>query len=155
MKNNKGITLIALVITIIVLLILAGVSIAMLTGDNGILTKATESTTATDLAEVLERVNMELDAQMANALAGDSFNTVGDIEKNLGLDDEKKLKGYTITVVSDSGAYNTNNDVTITITDDPDDDVTFTQNIGKVAIGADGDWEITPVKGSVEEVSAD
>ncbi|MBO4816635.1 MAG: hypothetical protein J5507_07135 [Clostridia bacterium] len=40
MKNNKGITLIALVVTIIVLLILAGVSIAMLSGDNGILTNA-------------------------------------------------------------------------------------------------------------------
>lgn len=39
-KEQKGVTLIALVITIIVLLILAGVSIAMLTGDNGILTKA-------------------------------------------------------------------------------------------------------------------
>lgn len=39
-KNNKGITLIVLVITIIVLLILAGVSIAMLSGDNGILTQA-------------------------------------------------------------------------------------------------------------------
>ena len=38
--SNKGITLIALVITIIVLLILAGVSIAMLTGENGILTQA-------------------------------------------------------------------------------------------------------------------
>ena len=37
---NDGITLIALVITIIVLLILAGVSIAMLTGDNGIITQA-------------------------------------------------------------------------------------------------------------------
>lgn len=43
MKNNKGITLIALVVTIIVLLILAGVSIAMLTGQNGILNKATEA----------------------------------------------------------------------------------------------------------------
>ena len=39
-KNSKGITLIALVITIIVLLILAGVTIATLTGDNGILTQA-------------------------------------------------------------------------------------------------------------------
>ena len=38
-RNNTGITLIALVITIIVLLILAGVSIAMLTGNNGILTR--------------------------------------------------------------------------------------------------------------------
>ena len=42
-KKEKGITLIALVITIIVLLVLAGVTIAMLMGDNGILTKATES----------------------------------------------------------------------------------------------------------------
>ena len=40
LKQVKGITLIALVITIIVLLILAGVSIAMLTGENGILTQA-------------------------------------------------------------------------------------------------------------------
>ncbi len=43
MRNQKGVTLIALVITIIVLLILAGVSIAMLTGDNGILTQANKS----------------------------------------------------------------------------------------------------------------
>ena len=43
MKGNKGITLIALVITIIVLLILAAVSIAMLTGENSILNRASES----------------------------------------------------------------------------------------------------------------
>ena len=42
-QNIKGITLIALVITIIVLLILAGVSITMLTGGNGILTRGTKS----------------------------------------------------------------------------------------------------------------
>ena len=40
-KNNEGITLIALIITVIVLLILVGVTIATLMGDNGILTKAT------------------------------------------------------------------------------------------------------------------
>ncbi len=39
-KNEKGITLIALVITIIILLILAGITIATLTGENGILSKA-------------------------------------------------------------------------------------------------------------------
>ena len=38
-SKEKGITLIALVITIIVLLILAGISITMLTGNNSILTK--------------------------------------------------------------------------------------------------------------------
>ena len=49
-KNTKGITLIALVITIIVLLILAGVSIAMLTGQNGILTQAQRAKNETNSA---------------------------------------------------------------------------------------------------------
>ena len=39
-RKRKGITLIALVVTVIVLLVLAGVSISMLTGQNGILTQA-------------------------------------------------------------------------------------------------------------------
>ena len=54
MTNNKGITLIALVITIIVLLILAGVSIAMLTGENGILNQATTARDETVVGEVEE-----------------------------------------------------------------------------------------------------
>ena len=55
LKDNKGITLIALVITIIVLLILAGVSIAMLTGNNGILTQATNAAGQTDVAGIKEK----------------------------------------------------------------------------------------------------
>ena len=58
LKNNKGITLIALVITIIVLLILAGVSIAMLTGDNGILTQAENAQTATREADIKEAISL-------------------------------------------------------------------------------------------------
>ena len=49
--NKNGITLIALVITIIVLLILAGVSISMLTGDNGILTQAQNAKKETEEAQ--------------------------------------------------------------------------------------------------------
>ena len=49
-KNTRGITLIALVITIIVLLILAGVTIAALSGDNGILTRAKEAKKKTEQA---------------------------------------------------------------------------------------------------------
>ena len=82
--NNKGITLIALVITIIVLLILAGVSIAMLTGQNGILTQSSNSKDKTNAAEVAERVNMELNVQLSRAMAGESFNTAEDIVKNIG-----------------------------------------------------------------------
>ena len=54
LKEMKGITLIALVITIIVLLILAGVSIATLTGENGILTQATNAKQETKQAEADE-----------------------------------------------------------------------------------------------------
>ena len=83
MKNNKGITLIALVITIIVLLILAGVSIAMLTGSNGVLTRASDADKATTKAEYIERINMELQAQYANALAGVAFDSDTTIKGNL------------------------------------------------------------------------
>lgn len=59
-KQTEGITLIALVITIIVLLILAGISIAMLTGDNGLLTKAKESEIKTDIATTKEQIKIEI-----------------------------------------------------------------------------------------------
>ncbi len=54
-KNVHGITLIALVITIIVLLILAGVSIAMLTGQNGILTQAQNAKDKTEYKNAEEK----------------------------------------------------------------------------------------------------
>jgi type II secretory pathway pseudopilin PulG len=59
-KRNSGITLIALVITIIVLLILAGVTIATLTGDNGLLTKASEAQKANIEATAREKIQIEV-----------------------------------------------------------------------------------------------
>ena len=59
-KDVKGITLIALVITIIVLLILAAVSIAMLTGENGLLQKATKAKEENKLAQAKEQINLML-----------------------------------------------------------------------------------------------
>ena len=59
-KKKKGITLIALVITIIVLLILAGISISMLTGDNSILQKATEAKTNTEEKSKEEQIKLEV-----------------------------------------------------------------------------------------------
>ncbi len=57
-RKTKGITLIALIITIIVLLILAGVSIATLTGENGILTRASKATDENRAASVEEAVDL-------------------------------------------------------------------------------------------------
>ena len=59
MKKSKGITLIALVITIIVLLILAGVAIAMLSGENGILRKAADAKTKTEQAQTNETGDLQ------------------------------------------------------------------------------------------------
>ena len=59
-EEKKGITLIALVITIIVLLILAGVSIATLVGENGVIRKATTAREKTQEAEAVERVQTEV-----------------------------------------------------------------------------------------------
>ena len=70
MKRNKGITLIALVITIIVLLILAGITISMLSGENGILTKAADAKTKTDKSAEEEQVKLAA----LSALAADNGN---------------------------------------------------------------------------------
>ena len=75
MKKNNGITLIALVITIIVLLILAGVAIAMLSGENGILRKAAEAKIKTEQAQLDEQVRL---AQME---AASNLNGITHTEK--------------------------------------------------------------------------
>ena len=64
MKNNKGITLIALVVTIIVLLILAGVSIAMLSGQNGILNRASEAGDKSVVANAKEQIALAINEAM-------------------------------------------------------------------------------------------
>ena len=59
LRRNKGITLIALVVTIIALLILAGISIAMLTGQNGILNRAAEAKEKTGVAQEDENEKLQ------------------------------------------------------------------------------------------------
>ena len=57
LKSKKGITLVALVVTTVVLLILAGVSINLVLGDNGIIKKANQAASVTKEAEVKEAIN--------------------------------------------------------------------------------------------------
>ena len=57
-KTNKGITILALAITIIILLILAGITITLLTGENGLIKNAGQAKQETEIAnekEILER----------------------------------------------------------------------------------------------------
>ena len=71
-KRNKGITLIALVVTIIVLLILAGISISMLAGEGGILTNAKEARDKTGEAQAKEELDMYLMEYSGNKNLGDT-----------------------------------------------------------------------------------
>ncbi len=71
MKREKGITLIALIITIIVLLILAAVSIATLSGENGLLTKAGDAKTETEIEDIIERAKIDILGTQAENESGD------------------------------------------------------------------------------------
>ena len=66
MKDNKGITLIALVITIIVLLILAGITIAMLTGENGILGNATKAKAYDEIGAAKDNLALKATETVSN-----------------------------------------------------------------------------------------
>ena len=83
----KGITLIALVITIIILLILAGVTIAMLTGENGILNKATTAQEKTNRETAEEKVKLEVEGSLNDKgkLNKDQLRT--NLKNNLGLNE--------------------------------------------------------------------
>ena len=78
-EKNKGITLIALVVTIIVLLLLAGISITMLTGQNGILTQAQNAKTTTENKSAEEKAKLSV----MGAIADDGTLTVGKLRTEL------------------------------------------------------------------------
>ena len=89
---NKGITLIALVITIIVLLILAGVSISTLVGENGIINKAKLAKEKTEKSNILEKVQMEVSSSFNNYGEYDTNIIKGNLESNLGANVTKVNK---------------------------------------------------------------
>lgn len=104
--NNKGITLIALVITIIVLLILAGVSIAMLTGENGILKQANTAKVAQIEGEVKEKVNLAIQsakmyAEEKSVETSTGYSAAANLETDIKTEMEKDLTaGYTVKVTN-------------------------------------------------------
>lgn len=82
-KENKGITLIALVITIIVLLILAAVSIATLIGNNGILTQANSAKIKNEIAEKEEEIGIAISKLIIDNLGDKSKITPQNIADEL------------------------------------------------------------------------
>ena len=75
-SKERGITLIALIVTIIVLLILASVTIATLTGENGIITNAIEARERTEIASVKEQAKLDIASWVTDRLANGEDATV-------------------------------------------------------------------------------
>ena len=112
-KNARGITLIALVITIIVLLILAGITINALSGENGILKRATQAKSKTGRANALEQINLAIITARTEGL--------GQVDKTV-LRNEITKAGMTVKtdgddlpyeVVSDKYLFRINEDYTV------------------------------------------
>ena len=115
-KNANGITLIALVITIIVLLILAGVSIAMLTGQNGILTQAQNAKTTNENKSAEEKVKLAIMAAKSQSETGalDADKLIAEITNNYGGTASKTNDGFPVNTTVDGKNFSIDEDGNIT-----------------------------------------
>lgn len=106
-KANKGITLIALIVTIIVLLILAGVSIAVSKGENGILEQAKSAKTVTEEEDEKEKIELEVLKSYKKNGNLDVTKLKRNIENNLDDVDEVTLSDsenkFPVTVKYENG----------------------------------------------------
>ena len=111
--NEKAITLIALVVTIVILLILAGVTITMTLGQNGLFTRAREEAAAYNESEVRDDLSMLITQYTWDKAAEKTDKSLGDYLKENGATSVKanadgttlevEYKGYVFTVNKDSG----------------------------------------------------
>lgn len=122
-KKERGITLVALVVTIVVLLILAGVSISMVLGNNGIVTKAKETQTAQDKAYAEDVIESGLKAVQIEVLSntlptGKTANVAYVVEKiNDSTFTAKSGSTDTITYTKGTATYDIKVDMTKYIVD--------------------------------------
>ena len=140
LKNKKGITLIALVVTIVVLLILAGVTISLLLDENGIIAKSKDARTETRVSQIEDEVGMwkqhnfinkesnqaqeNADTMLANLISR-KLLTEDEIDRDQELITIKKKDGTVIKEIS----YGS---VTINISKAPE-----TEKTGAVALKVD------------------
>ena len=102
-KSTKGITLISLVVTIIILLILAGVTIATIMGDNGLINKAKDAKIKTEIAGIKEEIQTDIlgkQAENNGNISDDSLKAI--LEKYGTLSEEEKLTDKTLTTTKGS-----------------------------------------------------
>ena len=119
-KNKKGVTLVALVVTIVVLLILAGVSIAMLSGDNGLIKQAQNASEEWEIAQDKEQLELAKQAEIAKGKGYIDVDDYFDRLENEGIVNDKD----TDIVDNGDGTYDvtTENGNTFEVTPVPDEE---------------------------------
>lgn len=141
-SKQNGITLLALIVIIIVLLILAGISISMLAGENGILKRATSAKEQTRGAEVQERVALEVTNNTLNQYTGVTLKTRDELIEELAQ--AGKLTTQEVQELSEADpAVITIEGITIDFSQLPEKVQVWTQNGTEVT-----DGEITLTVGS-------
>ena len=141
MKNQKGITLVALVITIIVLLILAGVSISLVVGQNGVLTQASSAVITNEKATIKQDMEMAYSDANMDYVTKQSTGTLTDADDMATLF-ASKVPNYTTTgtaVVKSGGTKgSTSVQVTYTATTKRVYTVTINMTSGEVTVSEPG-----------------
>ena len=121
MRKEKGITLIALVVTIVVLLILAAVSISLLTGENGIITQAQNSKEETEIGEEKEQVQLAATAAKGKTNWGEitEDNFREELDNNIGSGNYTLSKNgdiFTVTYNDSGRSYEVDGNGNVTLT---------------------------------------
>ena len=93
-KNKKGITLIALIITVIIMLILAGITMNLVVGDTGLFGRAKEASFKNKMSSIAERWELYLGSYELNNLGNADKTTLygGEILKNIIIDEELEIE---------------------------------------------------------------
>ena len=116
-KESKGVTLIALVVTIIVLIILSAITIAALKKDNGIITESNKAAEETEIAEEKEALNSSIVKGISQdrlaRLKEDNFKIgldeyIGEGKYELEYDNETKI--FKVTFIESGRTYPVNSD---------------------------------------------
>ena len=110
MKRQEGVTLIALAVTIIVMLILAGVSISTLTGNSGISKNAENARLQNELGSIIEKINLAISESFMNDVNVDKMKVL--IDKGYIIENKDKNYDYVdaSTVLGSSSKFGKGNE---------------------------------------------
>ena len=162
LKFNSGITLIALIITIIVLLILAGVTIALVVGNNGVLNQAVNAADETNRANVQSELEMAVSAVVADWSGAryvngsneslEDYMTLDRVESNMNTEDYD-LKEFELNVENGTtvGYKGKDYKFTVEITESGNSAKVIYEGNSEGSSGGSGDDTVAQIDGSWDE----